>query len=87
MVSSMNYGYILTINNIPIREIPLRFNKYSKKWIADENVNKIKIFKTNKNAIDSLDWLKEKSKRDIDMFEFDINEVKVNKVKLIIEDE
>lgn len=83
----MNYGYILTINNIPIRSIPLRFKKYNKKWVADGNLNNIVIFKNEIYAKNALDWIQRKDNVYCnEQYEFDTSKVKISKVKLIIEE-
>ncbi len=85
------YGYILTLDGIPIRAIPLRFNKYRQKWVIDKNVNRVTIYKTEHNAeqskqdlIRSYKWFIE-DKYKLDSFEFDATKVQVNKVSLVIE--
>lgn len=85
------YGYILTLDGTPIRAIPLRFKEYRQKWIIDNNVNRVKIYKTKHNAEQSKQdlirrykWFIE-YKYKLDSFEFDATKVQVNKVSLVIE--
>lgn len=88
----MDYGFILGIDGIPIREVPLRYKAYTKKIVCDGNLNRIKIYKTKKNADAAIEYYLSRYKQYIDdvyrymKFEVDATDIKIYKCRISLEE-